>query len=715
MKKLKFLVPLFLFIILVCSGCSKATYVTLNGPDTGTIGDTLTLTLSDSTLTDVTWESSNDDIATVVNGQVDCKGEGIVTITAYYNETSTYHNITISPAPIIPYITIEEIPTLTEGDSYNIVYACYNFTEQPTVTISSSDNQIVSINGTTLTALKEGSAELTVQAGSVSDTVTVSVIPQPAFSIKGATEIYTGKTWSYKVAGNVVTSWTLSDNTNAIISNKGVITVYTTEAQDLTIYATLVTGETISLKIAILDKVPEYDDSNLYVSSYLEGSLLRDSVIYNGTTYYYGYNAFYTLSQALAKAKENTTIYVGKGDYDMSDNAGDLSFSASHITLIGPNADKSATDERVGEANIYQNVRIAAKITDITFNGLNFTRNTYITCYSLNDNITFTSCLFNGSTKTPNILPNQTYAGGCIRYFYSSSNTSKGLLINNCIFSNSKEVPVVLGNVTNVVIKDNLFDTIETDAILVNPNTFNTSHTITLQNNTFKNITNRALALSQWGMASENDKDSYYIYNNTFDTVGTSGTAVIDLERYASGAASMMIIGNTFKNNAYDIKATFTLGENDVDLGLTCNYNIFLGEPDNYYINTTMDNTQLSMAYNAYYDADGQKGIMTNISAKGADTTLALSKDQVASTPLVSYNALILESEAGLTINGVDSLTSTNTSIVTVSSKTLKPVAVGLVEVKYTVDNQEGSLFIFVKKYLGVDYIKAFVEMALSQ
>lgn len=66
-----------------------------------------------ASISDVKWESSNEDIAIVNNGKIEAKRVGECTITAYYEERVTYHRIeakcicTVTP-PTLERISLEE-------------------------------------------------------------------------------------------------------------------------------------------------------------------------------------------------------------------------------------------------------------------------------------------------------------------------------------------------------------------------------------------------------------------------------------------------------------------------------------------------------------------------------------------------------------------------------------------------------------------------------
>ena len=110
-----------------------------------------------------------------------------------------------------------------------------------------------------------------------------------------------------------------------------------------------------------------YDYSKLLVGAGLEA----DTEV-EGVKYYFGETAFATVNEALAKAAEGATIYVLAGEYPITE-AIEIN---KPITLVGPNANKGANDERVAEAMFtsdnYETGSIFVGGANITFNGLGF-------------------------------------------------------------------------------------------------------------------------------------------------------------------------------------------------------------------------------------------------------------------------------------------------------------------------------------------------------
>ena len=91
-----------------------------------------------------------------------------------------------------------------------------------------------------------------------------------------------------------------------------------------------------------------------------------------GDKYVVGETAFATVIEALEKAEEGAVIYVTAGEYAITE----LIKVEKSVTLVGPNADKAANEERAPEAlftsDNYNTGSFMPAAANITFNGLGF-------------------------------------------------------------------------------------------------------------------------------------------------------------------------------------------------------------------------------------------------------------------------------------------------------------------------------------------------------
>ena len=147
-------------------------------------GDTsnLTATVSPSNATDKTvrWSSSNSFVASVDNGKVTAVAEGSANITATAGGKSATCEVTVS-AKIIPVtdISIEQASVSIEVGETTKLTAMVSPSDatNATVTWSSSDQTIATVDNGTVSAIKEGTAIITATAGDKSATCEVAVTP----------------------------------------------------------------------------------------------------------------------------------------------------------------------------------------------------------------------------------------------------------------------------------------------------------------------------------------------------------------------------------------------------------------------------------------------------------------------------------------------------------------------------------------------------------
>lgn len=134
--------------------------------------ETLTATVTPTDTTDVAvWSSADETIATVdQTGKVTGVKEGETTITVKLNDTvSASCKVTVTKKTIaITGITLDkETAELTEGETVDLVATVVpdDTTEDKTVTWSSSDETVATVENGTVTAVKEGKATITAKIG----------------------------------------------------------------------------------------------------------------------------------------------------------------------------------------------------------------------------------------------------------------------------------------------------------------------------------------------------------------------------------------------------------------------------------------------------------------------------------------------------------------------------------------------------------------------
>ncbi|MBE6155979.1 MAG: hypothetical protein E7164_04405 [Firmicutes bacterium] len=141
--------------------------------------ETLTVTYNPTNTTDdktVTWSSSNKNVATVNNGKVTAVAPGTATITATVgNKTATY-TLTVK-APIESISLNKTTGQLNVGGSetLTVTYNPTNTTDDKTVTWSSSNKNVATVNNGKVTAVAPGTATITATVGNKTATYTVTV------------------------------------------------------------------------------------------------------------------------------------------------------------------------------------------------------------------------------------------------------------------------------------------------------------------------------------------------------------------------------------------------------------------------------------------------------------------------------------------------------------------------------------------------------------
>ena len=147
-----------------------------------TEGDSVTLTATvkpdDATDKSVTWTSSDPAVATVDGGKIEAVKEGSATITAKAGEKSATCQVTVKKTVIaVESVELDKTEVeLTEGDSVTLTATVKpDDATDKTVTWTSSDPAVATVDGGKIEAVKEGAATITAKAGEKSAACTVIV------------------------------------------------------------------------------------------------------------------------------------------------------------------------------------------------------------------------------------------------------------------------------------------------------------------------------------------------------------------------------------------------------------------------------------------------------------------------------------------------------------------------------------------------------------
>ncbi len=140
----------FIFLIFVCFmlvGCSTNNGIIMNDMQTIAIGEKKLLSINTVTDSDIVWESSNTDIASVDEyGVVTGYKGGIVTITATVGNDVYKIMIAVEEKDSNAYITLSANQTIYVNETTQINARVNNIDKEPTIVYYSSDEKIATVD-----------------------------------------------------------------------------------------------------------------------------------------------------------------------------------------------------------------------------------------------------------------------------------------------------------------------------------------------------------------------------------------------------------------------------------------------------------------------------------------------------------------------------------------------------------------------------------------
>ena len=248
----------------------------------------LTATITPSNTTEdktITWTSSDDSIASVVNGVITANAVGSVTITGTLpNGMHVTCEVTVITA-IDSFTISPKTATINMNNdnkqvslSYEILPA--NAEEDKTITWTSSDDSIASVIDGVVTGEGNGTATITATLpNGMTDTATITVItPVTEFNVTNGIshELNVGQTHTIETEVLPLTTsettditWTSSDPTIATVSN-GVVTAY--NFGTTTIIGTLPNNMTVTVTIKVIKPINNLTLSKNTLSLYIGDS-----------------------------------------------------------------------------------------------------------------------------------------------------------------------------------------------------------------------------------------------------------------------------------------------------------------------------------------------------------------------------------------------------------------------------------------------------------
>ena len=216
----------------------------------------------------VSWTSSNEDVATVSNGNVTFKGKGTATITVTTNDGnySATASVSVESKDVpVESVSVSGESSVTVGSSITLsANVSPDGAKYDGVKWSSSDSSIATVDGGKVTGVKAGEATITAEAGGKSGTQKITVkdaeVVLNSIAIKGEASGKKGATIQLSITPNPANAdasvtWKSSNEGVATIDANGKVTCKA--AGDTTITATSKkdTGKTATLAFKVTEDV----------------------------------------------------------------------------------------------------------------------------------------------------------------------------------------------------------------------------------------------------------------------------------------------------------------------------------------------------------------------------------------------------------------------------------------------------------------------------
>lgn len=376
---------------------------------TSTTSETINLiaTLNPSDTTDsktITWTSSNPAVATVDNnGLVTAIAPGTCAITAKSsNNLTAVANITVNtPAESV---TIKETDfTLNFPGTKQLTKEINPTFTNATITWTSSNPSVASVdNNGLVTAVGGGTTTITLKAGNLEDSVTVTIhIPVTSINldVKDGEEIRLYPTQSKKVIGTINPSnatirditYHIADTQIATVDASGNITALKPGETTLTASADNVS---VTRKIKVLQNIESFaiNYPNLTLNAN-EKETKKLSVTFTPITTDESQNITWTSNNPAIATVDNTGLVtaVGIGNAVITGTFGNNKRVVSNITVIAPIKEINITNDKiqkVGNDKTLEMIQVNSKETlNVLFNPDHTSNNKTITWTSSNPTI----------------------------------------------------------------------------------------------------------------------------------------------------------------------------------------------------------------------------------------------------------------------------------------------------------------------------------------
>lgn len=367
---------------------------TLNLKKGNTAALTATVSPSNATKKNITWSTSNSAVATVSNGTVTAVGAGTATITAKTENGKTVTcKVTVTEDVVPTSVSLDKTTASVKKGETVTLTATVTPTNavNKTVTWSSSNTSVATVNNGIVTAVKGGTATITAKTSngktaSCTITVTEDILPESVRVTRTDISVEEGKSTSvsYVVAPTDATdksaTWSSSNESVATVRN-GIIRGI--KAGTATITVKTVNGKTDSCKVTVTPmrvSIAMSSTITTYVGDTVDFTPLTsitpdDKVTVNDLTWSSNKTNIGTVSgpKFTAKAVGMTVVSAKYGD-----------FSSSCTVIVKSAEDKVAdnvTSISITPSSVTDSVGVSKQLT------LNITPNT-IKASALNINWT---------------------------------------------------------------------------------------------------------------------------------------------------------------------------------------------------------------------------------------------------------------------------------------------------------------------------------------
>ncbi|MBO4635222.1 MAG: Ig-like domain-containing protein [Bacteroidales bacterium] len=329
--------------------------------------ETLVATVKPDNATDKTviWRSSNTDVAIVENGKVAALGAGKATIEAKAGEKTAVCEVTVT-VPVESVTLDYSSVTLEVGQSTKLVATVSpSDATDKTVTWTSSDASIATVDDGKVTGIKEGTVAVTALAGgkvaSCVVTVAKKVIPITSISLdKTSLELIKGQSESLVVtvkpddATDKTVIWTSSDATIATVDQEGKVTAMGGGSATITAKA----GEksaACTVRVTVPVSSISLDKSSLAID---EGQTATLTATINPEDASDKTVTWSTSDATVAKVENGTVTAVKEGTATITAKAGDktaeckVTVSKKVIAVTSVELNKSSLELKKGESEI---------------------------------------------------------------------------------------------------------------------------------------------------------------------------------------------------------------------------------------------------------------------------------------------------------------------------------------------------------------------------